>query len=266
MKAYYVRERLEFERGIDPKKSMNIGKTHLWNNLKPGDILRIKKVTSLNIFLYVENSSYNIGNYLIIKDIIPQEHGIEVSFIFCKNLEEFKKCLKTKDISAYISDGDFFFTYDDDLDLLSDTFDFLSDIDIKRLLNESINFERGLDPKKAMEIGKHHDNPFNKLENTYNYYNYAMRQDKNGLERLILKKASEFFEVSPEKILSIDSTNVPPNSILYPKNLSKLNIIKKETLKTPDTLPITINLTDKGFAYVLNNDGRIVLGILGTQY
>ncbi|MDD5648939.1 MAG: hypothetical protein PHF86_00735 [Candidatus Nanoarchaeia archaeon] len=266
MKAYYVRERLEFERGMEPKASMNIGiSTKLkWNKFYPGeDFLPAEEVVKYlknpKLIKYIIRGLRNqpewtidyqvkVFNYLIdhngvalYKDLVPQRA------IPKQTMHRIFKELFEKGILILERTGNIYKVY-------------------LNKINESINFERGLDPKKAMEIGKHHNNPFNKLENTYNYYNYAMRQNKNGLERLILKKASEFFGVSPEKILGIDSTNVSPDSILYPKNLSKLNIIKKETLKTPDTLPITINLTDKGFAYVLNNDGNIVLGILGTQY
>ena len=274
MKAYYVRERLEFERGLEPKVSMGIGiSTKLkWNKFYPGeDFLPAEEVVKYlknpKLIKYIVKGLRNqpewtidyqvkVFNYLIdhngvalYKDLVPQRA------IPKQTMHRIFKELFEKGILILERTGNIYKIY-------------------LNKINESINFERGLEPKKSMKIGKNYNNHFYKLENTYSYYDYAMRQDKNSLDRLILKKAAEFFEVEPERILGIESKNLSWDSIMHPKNLGNVKIIKKEILrnyndknsKLINSESISINLTNKGFAYVINDQFSIILDILGVEY
>ena len=263
MKAYYVREILEslkFDRGLDPKVSMDIGISSKlrWNKFYPGeDFLPadevIKYLKNPKLIPYIIKGLRNqpewtidyqvkVFNYLIdhkgsalYKDLVPRRA------IPKQTMHRIFKELFNKGILTLERIGNTYTVY-------------------LNKINESINFERGQDPKKSMDIGKYHNNFFKDLENTYSYYDYAMRQDSDSIERLILKQASIFLKVPPEKVLAIDSSNLS-------LDLLKLNVIKKETIETSDTLPVIINLTDRGIVYVNSSTiNRMILCILGTKY
>ena len=61
---------------------------------------------------------------------------------------------------------------------------------------------------------------------------------------------------------------------MHPKNLGNVKIIKKEILrnyndknsKLINSESISINLTNKGFAYDINDQFTIILDILGDEY
>ena len=50
MKAKFIYETLNFERGLDPKKAMGIGSDYFWDNMKVGDVLECKRTFYLDFY------------------------------------------------------------------------------------------------------------------------------------------------------------------------------------------------------------------------
>jgi len=100
-----VREYIEFERGQDPKKAMNIG--NKWVRLEPGDIIkcisRVVVTESDEEILFQDPKTYekakhrkgfyyyNIGDFGVIKHIIHKENKLKlivIPFADFKSAEE----------------------------------------------------------------------------------------------------------------------------------------------------------------------------------
>jgi hypothetical protein len=127
MKAKKVYEALEFERGKDPKKTMRIGKSNL---LRPGAILKV--IHKLPVI------SLPVGAFMLIEDTFqPDERGIEISWRrLNKKLDYWE--------GPGIFTGLVYITYTD----FYDNLDF-----VKFNIDESVNFERGKDPKESLNLG-----------------------------------------------------------------------------------------------------------------
>jgi hypothetical protein len=135
-----VRENINFERGLDPKHSMEIGFMHKGLNLKKGDIFKIKKDFKTNSHnQLIDGPSYNKkfykGDYLIIDDP-GQKHDGHTTISF----------------TAYIgtnrirSNHDYF--------MWGTPAQFEERLEKIDRIEEAQNFERGMNPKKSMEIGQ----------------------------------------------------------------------------------------------------------------
>jgi hypothetical protein len=133
-----VRENIEFQRGLDPKQSMNIGFLHKWINLKKGDLFKIKRDFSTGSDNRLDDTKhYNIfqkGDYLIINDPGQQYEDDNIGFT---------AFIGTDQVRSH--DDKFFW---------GTPLQFEERLEKVSRIGESINFERGLDPKKAMKIGK----------------------------------------------------------------------------------------------------------------
>ena len=256
-----VSESINFEMGQEPKKSMDIGQTYVWKNLIPGNILEIKNTLIINpIDRRLKNSSVFSElddiiskGYLLITGIIYNESLIEIHYKYFKNFGE--------NYSEFLEDGYF---YTEDINILPQKFNLLSTNDLKRLLNvdETLHFERRQEPKKSMDIGINYSNPFQKESGAWNVIEYMKEHhlSPNSILGKGLKKAAEMLKVPEEKILSAPDSNM---------EMSSSKIIKKEILNPnakPGTDPITINLMENNYIYILNERYNQVLMILGTKY
>jgi len=115
---------VNFERGKDPKKSMGIGRGY--HNLPPGTFIRLKRdIPSLHAkwagSLYKIKGVSSRGDEKLILYVKVNERGQAIS----------------DDNDQWYMKEDFFNDY----------------FDIVDITNESVNFERGQDPKKSMDIG-----------------------------------------------------------------------------------------------------------------
>ena len=131
-----------------------------------------------------------------------------------------------------------------------------------KLVRENINFERGQDPKKSMDIGINYSNPFQKEPDTWNVIEYIQEKGLsiNSILGKGLKKAAKMLNVPEEKIFAAPDSKMKMDS-------SK--IIKKEILNPnakPGTDPISINLMKNNYIFILNEKYNQILMILGTKY
>lgn len=129
-----VKENINFERGIDPKYSMNIGFNNFFNNLKPGDVLEIQKDLPK-----IGRYKGEILELTKVLDTIDNKKRVRYNlFVDKKNyfLDKFK-CTST--------------IWQFGFDFFKENFKVIKKDGI---LLESMNFERGLDPKESMGIGK----------------------------------------------------------------------------------------------------------------
>jgi hypothetical protein len=110
-----VRENINFERGIDPKISMDIG--NKWTRIKVGDVIECVKRTivrakrrnldyisfeeySNEIFLRGQDYAFDPGNIAIIQSVEKNEGNIILSVIPFESKED---TLGIKDLAYYIS-------------------------------------------------------------------------------------------------------------------------------------------------------------------
>jgi len=121
MKARFVYERLDFERGQDPKVSMGIG--------------RIVGIKEIKVHYRTDNSYRDQGAY-VLKDFSNNKFNkYWRDFRFITEDDEW---LEAKDVVGYR------IRFEDNIYDLIDT-----ELPIK----ESLDFERGKDPKRALQIG-----------------------------------------------------------------------------------------------------------------
>jgi hypothetical protein len=134
-----VRENINFERGMEPKQSMDLGLVAKWMSIKKDDILEIKRDFTTNSQNEIDDDSrYNIfkeGNFF----------GVEMS---AQKYDD--GCIG---FTGYTDDGvvrssDDIFIWGTPLQI-DQRFEI-----IHQGIQESINFERGIDPKDSMKIGR----------------------------------------------------------------------------------------------------------------
>lgn len=133
-----LKESYNFERGQDPKIAMGTGILH---NLKLGTILLCKKEIEPNLqsrTRATENFTIKPGNYFLIRKAKIKNGKINLNGS-TYNLTP-KRLMQ---IDANFVGGEFLY--------LTST-EFFEHFEIVKL-NETYNFERGIDPKKAMGIG-----------------------------------------------------------------------------------------------------------------
>ena len=133
-----VRENIEFQRGLDPKQSMDIGFIHKWINLKKGDLFKIKRDFTTGSDNRLDDSKrYNTfqkGDYLIINDPGQQYEDGNIGF------------------TAFI--GTDRVRSNDDKFLWGAPLQFEERLQKVSRIGEAQNFQRGLDSKKSMRIGQ----------------------------------------------------------------------------------------------------------------
>ena len=124
-----IQENINFERGQDPKTALGIGLSY--DNLRPGNILSVKKD--------IDNRR-QVGYKIKVKEVTDvekmigsQRPGKEIDYVVVdKNGEQISNIQRTWTMGKEWFDEHF---------------------DIIGLVKESINFERGQDPKSALGIG-----------------------------------------------------------------------------------------------------------------
>lgn len=133
-----VRESISFKRGRDPKRAMDIGLSprQRFEMIEPGDIyvtledmpgISIRK-NSYVLVLHVNNDGY--------------DHR-EVKYAISDNLKHLKSKYRDMGFSHWGWPYSFFIECLDKVD----------HIELDSSVSESLNFKRGKDPKKTMEIG-----------------------------------------------------------------------------------------------------------------
>ena len=160
MKAKFVSESISFERGGDPLGRMGIG-GFSFDTLRPGTILKSKKffgVTKSGKIAGYHSASISISpdNYLIVRKVIPGDKPNTKIIYWYKS----RDLGRVMEISKKMENGEapgissWHFTSGHFTDLSKIRFNYRLDIirpDIET--NESVKFERGLDPKRSMGIG-----------------------------------------------------------------------------------------------------------------
>ena len=133
-----VRENINFERGLDPKQAMDLGLTNKWMSLKNGDLLRIARNFATNSDNRLDDNSkyreFRDGDLLDI-NLGPNKYS--------------DGCIG---FSAYVEDERT--RSNDDFFMWGTPLEFDQRLEIVTGLRESIHFERGIDPKDSMKIGR----------------------------------------------------------------------------------------------------------------
>jgi hypothetical protein len=144
-----IKEALHFERGKDPKSSMRIG-VPTWSTIQRGDLLEVPKIIPLSS----DNEIVSNFNFKPVSDL-PDGVILEVEelddasskewilwFTYYVDINDFKtnRGDHTKERHGYVKGTPKQF---------HKLFQFLP-----RSMNEVQNFERGVDPKSSMNIGK----------------------------------------------------------------------------------------------------------------
>lgn len=165
MKARFIYESLDFERGLDPKKSMSIGRH--WSKTKreiANEIIRrceseledvinnvhakAKMKGYKNSFDYIEQA-YGMELKNIKKDPVIENAIEEVTVGINKILEEYPVFEPDKNDSLMNDITNFFTAGEPPFGTLMTIIEATLDPQLK----ESVNFERGLDPIKALDLG-----------------------------------------------------------------------------------------------------------------
>jgi hypothetical protein len=159
-----VRESLDFEREGSPLKRLNIG-ILTWDKLKPGDILqnkrRIYPVMARLFFSPNEDTAedINAGKYWIIKEIVQQNKSldgreyIEMELVWAGIFRHaLSMAERIKQPGNLVSKNlPKSYTANKSVEEWDDWFKIIQPKEYD--LEESINFERGIDPKVSMDIG-----------------------------------------------------------------------------------------------------------------
>jgi len=137
-----VNESLEFERGKNPKKSMQLGEEALkkkWLSLEKGDILRIKKPFFVDRENQLVFDGYSLLRYYETSMILKIE----------RDAHEYDDGMVS--FTAFHIENNY--TSHNDYWIWGSVWDFEEVFELNKV-NESLHFERGKDPKESMKIGK----------------------------------------------------------------------------------------------------------------
>lgn len=169
-------ESIHFERRVDPKKSMRIGEAskyvivHGDRGYGRYEVKLLKKVQDISV----------TGSH---REILYQGEIIDKN-----NTEGFSKVTRPG-IKVYI------IKYDNPKDEYWGEIDpFVTDEEVMDVANESHNFERGLDPKKAMGIGNPHIRIIDKVQRFLDKYapecreSEVVEEDKPWIDFDVVKK------------------------------------------------------------------------------
>lgn len=197
MKALKIFEKLDFERGMDPKRSMGIG--NLWQFKKSRKSHYYEHWTEF--YLYKNGELYAEGS----TQELVRENTREQNLIENPNY--------------YRTSGEFLKSYG---------------LNIKNveIVNESIDFQRGIDPKKSMDIGMEH-----KYGRMYNLFiichNLSLSSDAfEEVSDIIQEEGKDPYFVIESLFYYTDEDNakIPEQFVitLYPDELLVYNAITKD--------------------------------------
>ncbi len=155
-KAFSANESLNFERGADPKSTMDIGivKSSLWIN-------NYQQYNDEAIIKYLENPWDWIGKNIWFRDIKEGSWGLD----FIMRLDKIDGGMHHN--VNYVRFKDKYYKMNPEK---------LN----KKPVNESMDFERGVNPKEALDIGTGKMIPENWEHLTRDLYPYFMDYRKNG--------------------------------------------------------------------------------------
>jgi hypothetical protein len=133
-----VRENIDFQRGLDPKQSMDLGLMNKWMSLKNGDLMRIRRDFTTD----AENHLDDTKSYHYFKegDLLDLNLGPNKYSDGCIGFSAYVENEKVR------SGSDFF--------MWGTPLEFDQRLEILTGLRENIHFERGIDPKDSMKIGR----------------------------------------------------------------------------------------------------------------
>ena len=167
--ASKVHERLDFERGMDPKQSMDIGRFAKINKITSSDLEFLKIYTNdgdgkghINekFFEEVYQDSSGFPKYLErVREVYQILEPFE--YLFGDHFPSDMKKEMREYVKSYLKNPKYNYAYNCDIMGDGDIDVFFSEIKLpsaellgkKSGLKESVNFERGIDPKKSMQIG-----------------------------------------------------------------------------------------------------------------
>ena len=167
--ASKVHERLDFERGMDPKQSMDIGRFAKINKITSSDLEFLKIYTNdgdgkdhvnEKFFEEVYQDSSGFPKYLErVREVYQILEPFE--YLFGDHFPSDMKKEMREYVKSYLKNPKYNYAYNCDIMGDGDIDVFFSEIKLpsaellgkKSGLKESVNFERGIDPKKSMQIG-----------------------------------------------------------------------------------------------------------------
>jgi len=162
-----IREHIDFQRGIDPKQSMDIGLFAKINKITSSDLEFLKIYTNgegnghidLEYFKEIYESSSSLEKYIervqeVYKLLAPYK------YLFGDNFgEDMKKEMKEY-VKSYLKNPNYNYAYNCDIMEEGDFDVFFCEIELpsaellgKKSIKESLDFERGKDPKEVLELG-----------------------------------------------------------------------------------------------------------------
>jgi len=167
--ASKVHERLNFERGMDPKQSMDIGINARINKITSSDLEFLKIYTNdgdgkghanPRFFEDVYGDSLSFNEYL---ERAKRTYNLlePFEYLFGDHFPSDMKKEMREYVKSYLKNPKYNYAYNCDIMGDGDVDVFFSEIKLpsaellgkKPGLKESVNFERGIDPKKSMQIG-----------------------------------------------------------------------------------------------------------------
>jgi hypothetical protein len=210
MKAKFVHENISFERGKDPKKSMDIGASVV--NSDPRTMQKnfrksFPEVTHTHTGVKTENAlitDEDVVWKIISVSVSNPKDGIDVDTRMRKFLDWFKK---NTDYDQIIVDNYFERSckpWGDKNKTEQYEQNFSFQMRNRDTVYEEINFERGEDPKRTMRIGKAGLNPFmNGIFRSMKFWEYLQnKQVPNGSIRwAFLKAAADLLDVKGHQVL-----------------------------------------------------------------
>lgn len=133
-----IREHIDFQRKLEPKQAMDLGLVAKWMSIRKDDVLIIKRDFTTDSQNHIDDTSkYNT---------FKKDDSFEV------NIGPEKYSDGTIGFTGYTDDS--IVRSSDDKFIWGTPLEIDQRFEILQGLRESLDFERGLDPKKAMKIGK----------------------------------------------------------------------------------------------------------------
>ena len=261
-----IDESLNFERGLDPKASMDMGtKNRILNKLKSIfyneiDLGSKREMQTLWGF-YPKGEDYYIFSSVYpqnwIEDIL-KDYGIDEFLEFPGKYEEKRSAVYK--IKYKIKEP--FKEYFKNIGAAGQHF-----------VSESVNFERGIEPKKAMNIGKNKNNffatissmPFIKACETYPWFENMFA----GKQKDLLTAAAKMLQVPEQKVgvgIRPDNTKDTP---LDPNDSLLDQYIERDDWqydKEDEVGDFELIGSTSGEIYIKDQETEDILGILGTIY
>ena len=213
MRAKFVNENLRFERNRDPKRSLNVGQVVA--NRDPN-----RRLHNFQMAFPEINHAYNSSSSLMAPGSHPKwqiinaslndsKDGIPIDERSKKYLDWFKQYTDFDIVEMeHSSERSYHEWGNPEKPEHTDQMISIRMRNKEDMTSESLDFERGEDPKKTMRIGKAGLNPFlNGTFNSMKFWKYLQNSAPAGSIRWeFLKKAADLLDVKEDQVLvAIDS-------------------------------------------------------------